>query len=244
MRQYKRLGGDKRIGKYTEWDRRNENYCIYCEDFAETRDHLPSKIFLLEPYPSNLPTIPACNSCNNGFFTDEPYVASYINIFREKLDSNFHNEKVQKTLKHDRKLKELLDSQIAIVDDKIHFYFDKDRFENIIIKLAKGLAAYDFDYLALDSEPTLEYGWSFDLDDNDIEKFNNIPPLEIISEAGSRVLNRIIVASNPIDGETILFLDWEEVQEGMYRYLVAFDEDSNIIVKLSICELLFCVIKF
>ena len=64
MQQFKRLGGDRRVGKFTEWNKNDENYCIYCGDVAETRDHVPSKAFMIEPYPDNLPTISACAPCN------------------------------------------------------------------------------------------------------------------------------------------------------------------------------------
>ena len=43
--------------------RRNSNmYCVYCGDKADTREHCPSKAFLNKPYPTDLPTVPACNS--------------------------------------------------------------------------------------------------------------------------------------------------------------------------------------
>ena len=243
MQQFKRLGGDKRIGKFTEWNKSDENYCIYCGDVAETRDHVPSKTFLLEPYPDNLPTISACERCNNGFSSDESYVASYINVLREKLDPKFCNEKTYKALKRDRRLKDLLDSQINIVDQKIHFSFDKGKFENVIIKLAKGHAGFEFDHIDLDGVPTLWYDWKFNLDENEIGNFNRIPSLDIMPEAGARVSNRIVVGTNPENGESIIFLDWVDVQQGIYRYLVYFDEDYNISVKICICELLFCIIK-
>jgi len=44
----------------------------------ETRDHVPSRVFLDEPYPENLPLLPSCLSCNNSFSLDEEYLACLI----------------------------------------------------------------------------------------------------------------------------------------------------------------------
>jgi len=244
MQQFKRLGGDRRVGKFTEWNKNDENYCIYCGDVAETRDHVPSKAFMIEPYPDNLPTISACEPCNNGFSFDESYVASYINVFRRKLDPRFFNEKIDKALKRDRKLKELLDSQINTVEQEIYYSFDKDKFQNIIIKLAKGHAGFEFDYVDVDGVTTLWYDWKFNLNAKQIESFNMIPSVDIMPEVGSRVFNRIESGLNFQNGESSIYLNWIDVQKGIYRYLVYFDEDHNISVKISICEFLFCIISF
>jgi hypothetical protein len=33
--------------------------CVYCGNVTETRDHVPSRILLDEPYPENLPVVPS-----------------------------------------------------------------------------------------------------------------------------------------------------------------------------------------
>ncbi len=45
---------------------------------ATTRDHIISKTLFPDPKPSNLPTVPACPECNQGFSKDEEY-------FRDRL---------------------------------------------------------------------------------------------------------------------------------------------------------------
>jgi len=57
--------------------------CIYCEHGAEeTRDHVVSKVLLDRPYPDNLPKVPACFDCSNGFSRDEEYVVALIECVR------------------------------------------------------------------------------------------------------------------------------------------------------------------
>ena len=55
------------MGYFTSWDKSREKGCIYCGKPATTREHIPSKAFLIEPYPEDLATLPACFECNNGF---------------------------------------------------------------------------------------------------------------------------------------------------------------------------------
>jgi hypothetical protein len=45
--------------------------CVYCGGLDETRDHVPSRVFLDSPFPENLPVVPACWECNNSFSRDD-----------------------------------------------------------------------------------------------------------------------------------------------------------------------------
>jgi len=49
--------------------------CTYCHRDTDTREHVPSRILLDEPYLDNLPVLPACAKCNQGFSLDEEYFA-------------------------------------------------------------------------------------------------------------------------------------------------------------------------
>ena len=82
MEQRKRPGGEQGLGYYTSWEKSKGNGCIYCGKPATTREHTPSKAFLLEPYPENLPTIPACFECNNGYSEDENYVSCFLDVLK------------------------------------------------------------------------------------------------------------------------------------------------------------------
>ena len=45
---------------------------------GDTRDHIPSRSLLDQPYPENLPVIGSCQVCNQGFSKDEEYVVCLI----------------------------------------------------------------------------------------------------------------------------------------------------------------------
>ena len=48
--------------------------CIYCQqNEADTRDHVPGKSLFPKPRPTNLISVPACESCNKGFHLDDDY---------------------------------------------------------------------------------------------------------------------------------------------------------------------------
>jgi hypothetical protein len=60
---------------------KNMQVCIYCQaNPKETNDHVPPKGLFREPRPSNLITVPACLSCNNGFSGDDDY---FLNLALE-----------------------------------------------------------------------------------------------------------------------------------------------------------------
>lgn len=53
--------------------------CVYCGAATESKDHVPSRVLLDREHKSTLlPTVPACNRCNNGFSDDERYLACLI----------------------------------------------------------------------------------------------------------------------------------------------------------------------
>lgn len=64
------------------FERGSNMNCVYCGKNADTREHCPSKAFLVTPYPSDLPVVPACEKCNNGFSKDELYTKAFINSIK------------------------------------------------------------------------------------------------------------------------------------------------------------------
>ena len=59
-------------------DERLTGMCVYCGAQPETRDHVPSKVLLDEPYPPELPVVGACEKCNASFSMDEQYLACFL----------------------------------------------------------------------------------------------------------------------------------------------------------------------
>src|ERR1700689_4523238 len=53
--------------------------CVLCgAAIATTREHIPPESFFHAPYPANLITVPACESCNLGTERDDAYALSFF----------------------------------------------------------------------------------------------------------------------------------------------------------------------
>jgi hypothetical protein len=55
--------------------------CGYCAKQRKlTRDHIPPKLLLEQPYPPNLLTVPACYECNQSFMKDDEYTRTVLAV--------------------------------------------------------------------------------------------------------------------------------------------------------------------
>lgn len=54
------------------------NECAYCNCVATTRDHVPPKLLIQKPRPSNLKTVPSCELCNLEASLDEEYFLLFL----------------------------------------------------------------------------------------------------------------------------------------------------------------------
>lgn len=122
------------------------SHCIYCGAHATTRDHVPPKIFLNQPFPPNLRTVPSCRACNNGASLDEQYFLALLGhvsfspsieaklapgglIDRTLLSSPALEERLLKALEIDEK------TGNPVIKPEIH------RVNRVVRKVATGLFA-------------------------------------------------------------------------------------------------------
>lgn len=246
MDQRKRPGGTEGIGYYTSWEKTSDNGCIYCGRLAKTREHVPSKTFLKEPYPENLPTIPACLECNNGFSSDEKYVSCFLDVLKAAVYAGYTcSADTIRRLEKDDNLRTLLNEQISIFDGKIRFQIDSERLCRILIKLAKGHAGFEMDYICFDeSKIRLRYEFIFTMSKEEILEFETVPQTYVAPEVGSRMSITPFVIQNTVTGEVCGFMFWNDVQEEQYRYQVSYNAEGGICVKFVIYEILYCRVDF
>lgn len=204
-------------------DDRLNNCCAYCGDFAETEDHVPSRCFLDEPYPQNMPVVPCCHKCNHVFSLDEEYVSCFIDCMKENTaDPNkIQREKTRNTLLHSSKLQERIASQIKEFGGMTIFDYEKDRFERVIHKLAFGHLAYENDMLLWDSSCNISM-WLFpEMSYSQKQLFFKPYFGDILPEVGSRNLlnNNVLISRN--NEECIFLSKWITVQENRYSYCVS-----------------------
>ncbi len=120
--------------------------CVYCGNPVEDRDHIPAKVFLNEPYPENLDVLNSCRSCNGSASKDEEYVACAIEVLKQgTLELSCLRAKVSEALKYQEKLYSRLKGDV-VATEPFELKIDADRFQNVLLKFARGHAAHELSY--------------------------------------------------------------------------------------------------
>lgn len=230
-------------------DGRLINGCIYCGGLAETRDHVPSRILLDPPYPENLPVVGACNKCNHSFSKDEQYLVCLLeSALAGTTDPQaIRRESVARAMERAPGLRKRIEAAKTIHQGRVIFYPEEDRVKNVMLKLARGHAAFE---LSQPCKGNPDYFWCgplAELTHEQREEFDAVHIQHLLGEIGSRNTQRMYILeakfqSYSSDGEQKLQLvvnDWVDVQEGYYRYL-AIDDVGGIIIRIVISEYLAC----
>lgn len=212
-------------------DQRQRMFCAYCGGRTGTKDHVPSKILLDEPYPANLPVVSACAPCNQGFANDEEYLACLIDAaLTGSTDANLTSRlKVSRALQHSPALASRLSNAREIDDTGTSFRVELGRVENIVLKLARGHAAFELNEPQLDLASHVAFAPLPLLAVGARAEFEREPRSSIFPEVGSRAMHRLVVD----DPESSM---WVEVQSGRYRYLTS--AGNSILVRGVMSEYL------
>ena len=118
-----------------------------------TRDHIPPKGFFNAPIPTNLITVPCCESCNSSFSNDDEAFRAFVTSVwnRNQAGADVWSKKVVKRLNSGTgKLKKNMIQHIvtinpvmtpAGVSDK-RIDFPQERGNRFLIRITKGLIRY------------------------------------------------------------------------------------------------------
>jgi hypothetical protein len=233
-------------------DDRLANGCIYCGGPEETRDHVPSRVFLDSPPPENLPVVWACSSCNNGFSLDEAYVACLIeSVIAGSTDpDDITRPGVANMLRRTPALRARIEAAKSSTDGQTQFNVEPERIRSVVLKLARGHAAFELSQVCREEPASI---WWYPLPlmtDAQRDNFDASHVVQMFGEVGSRGLQRLLVTQISLtsaNGEesmlNLLINDWLDVQEGCYRYL-AIDDGGEIKVKIVIREYLACEVTW
>jgi hypothetical protein len=210
--------------------------CIHCSGSTETRDHVPSRIMLDEPYPDNLPVIPACASCNRGFSLDEEYFACLVECARTGSVDTVQRPKIRRILRDSPGLAaRLTKARSAFDDGTISFAAETQRARNVVLKLARGHAAYELNEQKVDEPSHVMFAPLHTLELQARDHFETLPETTLWPELGSRAMQRMVVS---MAGPSVIGLDWIEVQQGQYRYFAI--AEGPVMVRVVIGEYLAC----
>jgi len=198
-------------------DKRLDYYCSYCGKEPDTRDHIPSKILLDEPYPENLPVVPCCTQCNNDFSSDEEYFACLIECALHGTTDiqKLKRKKIKKVLSQKKSLQQRITNAMITIDGNTYFKIEESRVKNVILKYAKGHAKYE------NSESQWEAPVSFwikpiiIMSQSEVDSFFGKREQTFFPEVGSRAMQGVIM-TNEINANSY----WINVQPNNYSYSV------------------------
>jgi hypothetical protein len=239
---YTRVYSDKRYG--IDKSNASSQYpyrCIYCGELATEGqgDHIPAGCFLNKPYPEGeetVVTVPACVKCNNETSLDEEYVAFVI-----KYAKYGDNSKEVLSFKHYHSLRPRLCFQCGIDQDEI--LLESERFDRVIIKYGYALARYECSAFIHDQPKIIAYGFVDEMTFEQCDSFNEIKHFEdVLPEIGARMSQLIIVNADYKMGHAVN--DWKVIQEDVFRYVVFFNDDDDIVVRMVFEEVFYAEIIF
>lgn len=189
-------------------DSRQQSFCVFCGGTPDTKDHLPSRVFLDQPYPEDLAHVPACRDCNNGFSLDEEYVAVLLEGEASGSCPGAQRPQIRKVLDRKPKLRN------RVMNDLASSLSDKDeRIKRVLIKLARGHVAYDLNDPQLDEPTYISLARLQDLSPQTRKAFETPPAVDIYPEVGSRSFLEMVSSQRSAHWV------WVEAQRGRYRYL-------------------------
>lgn len=252
---FNRFWGPEELKPFVEYSRKGTYYCIYCGSIADTREHVPSKTFLKKPLPSDLPVLPACEKCNNGFSSDELYTCTFIECLKSVLVEN--NLEILHIQPDDRKEKQEAKVSIKEALNQGHLTFDR-RIGRILIKLAIGHTVYELSegYYSRkwDGTPiSVKYIIRATISEDEWQalEYAEVMNDKKLPEIGSRVFRNIIVLQpilKSMEGDEmlnigLLMMNWTDIQDGEYRYITYLDGDK-LVVKMIIMDFLYGEVVF
>jgi hypothetical protein len=219
-------------------DNRQLNYCAFCGGQPETRDHCPSRVLLDEPYPENLPVVPACLECNSKFSQDEEYFACLIACVKigSTEPAKIHREKVRRILSEKPMLRTRLEKARKVSGSRIIFTPEEQRVRAVVVKLAQGHSLYEL------HEPCIQMPDEVDIRPFELmsasehDDFENPDPSSGWPEVGSRAMQRMVIFDSQIE------TSWIEVQAGLYRFNASVE--NGITIRIVIDEYLACLVRW
>ncbi|WP_210452408.1 hypothetical protein [Pantoea ananatis] len=204
------------------YDERNMNVCIYCGGVAETKDHLPSKIFLRKPYPTNLHAVGACFKCNNGFSVNEEYMACFLHCVMcgSTNPTELIDERIAKSLERNTKLREKIENSHEYIGGIMHWNPEIKRIEEVVSKIAKGHIYYELSEIVREEPVEFHIIPLNQFDEKgyfDFMKFD-CGGVSVWPEIGSRAFLRLTGELNDYNLED----RWVNIQKNIYRYSVEY----------------------
>lgn len=224
-------------------DQRLTGQCVYCGARPESRDHVPSRVLLDEPFPDNVAVVDACDRCNQSFSLDEEYLACFVEwvLCGGTGEEAIQRPKIKRILADKPSLAKTLENSREILEEgSLLWKPDLDRVRNVVLKLARGHAAYELSLPHLDPPDRIGFAPFLSMTDSQREEFERAGAGELRGwpEIGSRAFLRA-AGARPFSDQVG---PWIEVQTNRYRYSV--DQHGGTLVRMVLSEYLACEVEW
>ena len=221
-----------------------EGICIHCCNVIDlektTKEHIPSKCLLKEPYPEELMVMKACQECNASFSRDEEYFSA---LLAAVLVGSTDPAK-QKTPKGSRRftkqpaLRARIEKSKRVTrtlfgETEIVFMPELGRIENVVVKNARGHALYELDRAVFSEAENVSCTPLQNFTQEQRTKFEEGAPGW--PEVGTRMFMRQCYSFDPPQSD--MLGPWVIVQKDVYRFL-ASDNGDGLLIRSVIQEYL------
>ena len=211
---------------------------------------MPSRVFLDSPLPENLPVVPACRACNNGFSADEEYLACLIeSVIAGSTDPDrIGRPQIAEILRRSPALRSHIEAGRRQSGEQTTFDINQVRVRNVVLKLARGHAAFELSRPCREEPSSLAW-WPIPLmSPEERDSYDASHVIQTFGEVGSRGMQRLLVTQLTLNSPTgelstlgVIVNDWVDVQDDRYRYL-AVDDAGEVRIKIIIRQYLACEI--
>jgi hypothetical protein len=147
-------------------------------------------------------------------------------------------------------LRQRIENSRTEINGQIGFVPETDRINNVMLKLARGHAAFELSQSCRTEPDHFWWGPISSLPQADQELFHSVHFQKALGEIGSRNIQRLLVTQLTMQSETgeqqniqMLINDWIDVQDDQYRY-IAIDDMGAIIIRIVIAEFFACEVAW
>ena len=211
-------------------DERLQNACIPCtEDHhagRESKDHVPSKALLDQPYPENLSTVTMCEECNADHSSHEEYLAVLLAavISGSSMPDAKRFPAAARRLQQKPRLRDRIDRARRVEGPNVIWIPEMGRVERVIVKNARGHVLFELGEQVVGPPSRVWVAPLCRMSEAQRAEFEfPSAPLAGWPELGSRAMQRLFNGECGPGG-------WLTVQDGVYRFVV--DEGPRVRIVL------------
>lgn len=197
-------------------DDRLTGSCVFCDRGPDTRDHVPPRVFLDDPYPENLPVVASCRSCNEGASLDEEYVACLLEVAAcgSARPWDVERPKIAQKLAQNASLADRLANSFVIDGGREMVVAETDRVSRVLEKTARALWSFEVGDPTFGVNSVTRFVPVTLMDPLELSGFIHSRAPQLLPEVGSRALQRLFDASKEPASA------WQDVQQGRFSYAI------------------------